>query len=47
MNVRGGDSRGSPLRTQFGSNFMKGLEEYEKYELIKRTCKQSTKNVDL
>jgi ribosomal protein L14E/L6E/L27E len=26
---------------------MQGLEEYEKYELIKRTCKNTTKNANI
>eukprot|EP00347_Sterkiella_histriomuscorum_P017722 403348244 len=35
----------SPFKSNHG-DFMRGLEEYEKYDLIKRTCKESTMNIE-
>ena len=37
----------STIKTQYGGEFMKGLEDYEKNELIKKTCKNSTKNLSI
>jgi hypothetical protein len=40
----------SPFKSQFGTQskeFLMVMEEYEKYDLIKKTCKDTTKNVHL